>query len=172
MLHLGAEVGPVEVAESDGQGPADLVAVAGPDAPARGPDRTATRETGVEQAILDHVPGKDDVGPVADLQPGRHLQTPSLEPVHFLDHLGRVEHDAAGDHAGHARAEDATGDDRQLPGLPAEHDRVAGIRPAGVADDDIVGFGEDVDELALGLVAPLQADHAGAGHGLEVLTTR
>jgi hypothetical protein len=42
---------------------------------------------------------------------------------------------------------------------------VAGVGTAGVADDDVVILGEDVDELALGLVAPLQTDDAGAGHG-------
>ena len=43
------------------------------------------------------------------------------------------------------------------------------IGPAGVADDDFVVGRENVDELALGLVAPLQTDDACAGHG-EILT--
>ena len=74
MLDLLAEVGTVEVAEPDGQGAADLVAVAGSDAPARGPDRTAAREARVEQPILDDMPRKDHVGPVADLQLTFHPQ--------------------------------------------------------------------------------------------------
>ena len=43
-------------------------------------------------------------------------------------------------------------------------DRVTGIAAALVADDDFVFVGEQVDELALGFVAPLQTDDAGNAH--------
>ena len=36
-----------------------------------------------------------------------------------------------------------------------------GVRPALIADDDIVLIRQQVDDLALGLVAPLQSDHTG-----------
>ena len=39
-----------------------------------------------------------------------------------------------------------------------------GVGPALIADDDVVLFGEQVDDLALGLVAPLQSDHASSRH--------
>jgi hypothetical protein len=42
---------------------------------------------------------------------------------------------------------------------------VAGVGAALIADDDLVVFGEDVDELAFGFVTPLQTDNACAGHG-------
>ena len=54
---------------------------------------------------------------------------------------------------------------RQLEGLAAADDGVAGVGAAVVADDEIVLVGEQIDDLALGLVAPLQADDTGAGGG-------
>ena len=43
-------------------------------------------------------------------------------------------------------------------------DGVAGVVAALVAGDDVEPLGEQVDDLALPLVAPLGADHDGAGH--------
>ena len=41
----------------------------------------------------------------------------------------------------------------------SEVDRMPGIRPALVSHDPICALGQDVDELALALIAPLCADH-------------
>ena len=41
---------------------------------------------------------------------------------------------------------------------------MAGVGATLVADDQIVVFSEDVDELAFGLVTPLQTDDSGTGH--------
>jgi hypothetical protein len=169
VVHLGAEVVAIQVAEADRQRAADLVAVAGADAPAGGADRLAAGHTRVEQAVLGDVPGEDDVGPVTDPHLAGHRDAARLQAVDLADHAGRVEHDAARHHAGHAVAEDAAGDQRQLPGLATGDHGMAGVRAARVADDDFVILGEDVDEFALGLVAPLQTDDACAGHG-EILT--
>jgi hypothetical protein len=38
---------------------------------------------------------------------------------------------------------------------------MTGVGAAVVADDEVVLFGEEIDDLALGLVAPLQADDTG-----------
>ena len=62
------------------------------------------------------------------------------------------------------RREDAGGQQRELVGLAAGDDGVAGVGAAVVADDEVVLVGEEIDDLALGLVAPLQADDTGAGH--------
>src|SRR5262249_2817945 len=43
-------------------------------------------------------------------------------------------------------------------------DGVAGVGPAVVADHELVPVPEQIDELPLGLVAPLQADDTGARH--------
>src|SRR5205085_10727153 len=44
-------------------------------------------------------------------------------------------------------------------------DGVAGVGAAVVADDEVVAVGEEVNDLALGLVAPLEADDTGATRG-------
>jgi hypothetical protein len=68
VSELCGELGPVEIAEPDGERAAHLVAVAGPDAAARRADRFTTGEAAVEQLVFGHVPGKYDVGPVAHEQ--------------------------------------------------------------------------------------------------------
>lgn len=47
----------------------------------------------------------------------------------------------------------------------ADNDRVAGVVAAGTAGADVRGRGEDVDELALALVAPLGAEAASERRG-------
>ena len=56
------------------------------------------------------------------------------------------------------------GQERELEGLAVDDDGVAGVGPAVVADDEVELVAEQIDDLPLGLVAPLQADHARAGH--------
>ena len=45
-----------------------------------------------------------------------------------------------------------------------ELDRVTGVVPALVADDDVEGGAEEIDDLPLALVPPLHADHDHIGH--------
>ena len=45
------------------------------------------------------------------------------------------------------------------------HDRVAGVRSALVAADHVRVLRQDIDDLALSLVAPLGADDDGCWHG-------
>ena len=80
------------------------------------------------------------------------------QPVELLDqHLG-IDHAAVAEQAERARVEDAARDEPQLVGLVADHERVAGVVPALVAGDDVGALGEEVDDLALALVAPLRPD--------------
>ena len=41
---------------------------------------------------------------------------------------------------------------------------MTGIRAALITDDEVVLTSEDIDDFALGFVAPLQTDNASAGH--------
>jgi hypothetical protein len=43
-----------------------------------------------------------------------------------------------------------------------DDDAVPGVRAAVVADDSVVLAGEEVDDLALAFIAPLEADNRGA----------
>ena len=55
-----------------------------------------------------------------------------------------------------------------LERLAADDDRVPGVRPALVAADHIRALREQVDDLALALVAPLRADDDGRRHVVAV----
>ena len=81
--------------------------------------------------------------------------------AHLVD-LGQqrlgIDHHAVADDAELA-AHHAGGQQRQLVGLVADHQRVAGVVAALEAHHDVGAAGEPVDDLALALVAPLGADH-------------
>src|SRR5207302_1078223 len=61
--------------------------------------------------------------------------------------------------------EDAGRQQGELVRRALADDGVAGVGAAVVADDEVVPVGEEVNDLALGLVAPLQADDTGATGG-------
>ena len=79
-----------------------------------------------------------------------------MQAVDLGQQAGGIEHHAAGDDALHLGPEDAAGHQRELEGLAVADDGMPGVGAALVADDDIVLLGQQVDDLALGLVAPLQ----------------
>ena len=56
--------------------------------------------------------------------------------------------------------------------LAADDDRVPGVRAALVAADEVGLLGEQVDDLALALVAPLRADDHGRRHARQSRTKR
>ena len=170
VLRLGdqldpvAEIRTVHVAQPDGQRAAHLVAVAGSDAAHGGADRLAAGTLLVQEPIFLDVPGEDHVRPIAQDQVRIHLDAAAYESVDLGQQGGGIQHHAAGDHALDLGPEDAAGHQRELEGLaPADHG-MPGVGAALVADHDIVPFGQEVDDLAFGLVAPLQADYASSRH--------
>ena len=84
--------------------------------------------------------------------------------VDLLEDRRRVDDHAGRDDVHHARRQNAAGNVVQLVGLVADDDRMPGVGPALIADDDLVPRGQQIDELPLGLVAPLQTDHARSRH--------
>ena len=52
------------------------------------------------------------------------------------------------------------GKQRQLVRLPVEDDGVARVVPPLVAHDDVVPVGEQIDDFALGFIAPLKPDNS------------
>ena len=86
------------------------------------------------------------------------------ELLDLFEEPRRVDDDAVADDRRDVRPEDAGGQQRELEGLAVGDDGVAGVGAAVVADDEVVLVAEQIDDLPLGLVAPLQADDAGAGH--------
>lgn len=118
----------------------------------------------IQQAVFLKVPGENEVGTVAKNEVAADLDAAGQQAVDFLQQAGRIEDHAGGDHALDLGAEDAAGDERELEGLAAGDDGVAGVGPALVADDDIVVLREQIDDLALGLIAPLQTDDTRGRH--------
>jgi hypothetical protein len=111
------------------------------------------------------MPREDHVCPVAHPQVVLHLDAALGQFVEFLDDPGRIDYHPAGDHADHVRREHAAGQQRQLVHLAADDDCVTGVGAALVADDEVMLAREEVDDLALGFVAPLQTDNASTWHG-------
>ena len=87
------------------------------------------------------------------------VDAPLPEAVDLADEVPGIEDDAVADDAELAGAHDAGGQKRQLVGLVADDEGVAGVVAALEAHDDVGALGQPVDDLALALVAPLGAHH-------------
>ena len=94
------------------------------------------------------------------------MATPrAARPSISATRLAGSDDDPGGDDALHLGPENAAGHQREFVGLPLADHGMPGVGPALVADHDIVLVGQQVDDFALRLVAPLQADHASHRHG-------
>ena len=76
----------------------------------------------------------------------------------LLEQRVRIDHHAVAQHARLAGMADTGGHEVGDELLAVDHERVAGIRSAAVAHDDIGALGEQIDDLALALITPLSAD--------------
>ena len=104
-----------------------------------------------------------------DEQQAPRLVPSRLELVELGDEHPGIDDAARSDRA--ALAGDETGRDlADLVRLVADHDRVAGVRAALVATDEIRALREEVDDLALPLVPPLRADDDGGWHARQSCT--
>jgi len=110
------------------------------------------------------------VGPIAQHQIAAHLDASRHQAVNLLQDAGRIEHHPAGDHALHLGAKDAAGNQRQFISLTASDHRMARVAAALITDDDLMLVGQQIDQLALGLVSPLQTNHARNRHRGTSLT--
>ncbi len=107
--------------------------------------------------------GHDQVRVGGDPQ-AADVDAPRAQRVELLDQHLRVDHDPVADHAALAGVEDAGGDQVQLPLLAVAHDRVPGVVAALEAHHRVAVLGEQIDDLALPLIAPLGADYDYARH--------
>ena len=89
---------------------------------------------------------------------GRDLKPLRGEAVGLGEEGYGVNDHAVAEHAGLARMDDAGGDEVQRVRLVADFDGVAGVVTALVARDHVEALGQEVNDLALALVAPLRAD--------------
>ena len=94
---------------------------------------------------------------------GRDLDALFAHPLDLGLERPGIEHDAVADHRGRA-ADDPARQQRQLVGLVADDQRVAGVVAALEAHDHVGPAGQPVDDLALAFVAPLGADDGDVTH--------
>lgn len=99
---------------------------------------------------------------VADGDAGR----PELDS--FFEKARRVDHDAVSNNGADSGPEYSDRQKREFVSSAVANDGVAGIGSAVEADDPIMLIGEKIDNLTLGLVAPLKADNTGADHSLRI----
>src|SRR5207247_1177471 len=81
------------------------------------------------------------------------------EAVDLVEQRVGIEHDAVPDRAAHAGMENTAWNLVQHERRPVDVDGVSGVGASLIAHDPRGALGEDVDEFALPLVAPLGADY-------------
>ncbi len=108
--------------------------------------------------------GHDQVRVLGDEEVAVEGGPPLDERLHLLDEGGRMDHHPAADHAAAARVKDAGGNGVEHVLLASHHHGVAGVVAALVAHHHVDVRRDDVDDLALALVAPLRADHHDVRH--------
>ncbi len=149
-----AEVG--EVADADGAA-ADLVLIGRTDAAAGRADLAGAARI-LAQGVEIAVDGQDQRAGLGQHQDfGRDLHALLADALDFGLQRPGIEHDAIADHRRRA-GDDARRQQRQLVGLAADDERVAGVVAALKADDHVGAARKPVDDLALAFVAPLRAD--------------
>jgi hypothetical protein len=84
----------------------------------------------------------------------------------LADQYLRVD-DAPGPDRARLAGDDPARDLADFVGLPVDDDRVARVRAALITADEVGVLSEEIDDLALALVAPLGADDDGGRHGAQ-----
>ena len=139
-----------------------LVGVARADPAPRGADLQLA-ELRLARVVEEHVVRHDQVRVGADPQSGQvdalRAQLVELGGQHL-----RVDHHAVADRAQLARIQDSRRDQVELPRHTVAHDGVPGVVAALEADHHVRLLREEIDDLALTLVAPLGAHDHDAGH--------
>jgi hypothetical protein len=112
------------------------------------------------------VEGEDERAGVGDVQDLRRDRDPLLaQPLDLGPQRPGIEDDSVADD-GKGAADDSRGEQRELVGLLADDERVAGIVAALESRDDVGPARQPVDDLALPLVAPLDSDDGDVGHAM------
>ena len=108
--------------------------------------------------------GKNHVGVIADHEVVADLHSVSPEVFHLFQKARRIDHDAVPDDRLEAWRQNTGRKQREFERPAVADDGMAGIGASVIANDDVVLIGEEIDDFAFGLVAPLQADDTSAGH--------
>ena len=106
------------------------------------------------------------MGPVADVQPVAEIDPLRRQPLDLLEQGRRMDDHAVADDAFDSLAEDPGRNQRELVCDALVDNRMPGVGPSLVPHDDVVLVAEQVDDLPLGLIAPLKAHDARRTHGI------
>jgi hypothetical protein len=135
--------------------------------------RTNAAPGGAEAVVASHllaelvehrVVGHHHVRPLADHQVVG-ADAISVMAVELCQEGAGIDDDPVTDHAERARIQDAAGHEVEPVLLPTRHHCVSGVVPALGTHHHVHAVGEQVDDLALALVAPLSADEDSDAHG-------
>jgi len=97
---------------------------------------------------------------VADVHAVAEIDSLCRQPIDLLEQGRGMDDHAVADDAVDPLAENAGGHQRELVSHALVNDRVPRIRAPLVADDHVVLVAEQVDNLSLGLVSPLETHDA------------
>ena len=123
------------------------------------------------QLIEEGMVGHDEVGASADEQ-ARGVDTLAGKLVQFLDQDSRRDNHAVANDAGRVGVEDACGNQVQCELAMRVVDGVTGIRPAGETDHHTGFLSEQVNDLALSFVTPLDSDNDSYRHRTSHVSRR
>ncbi len=146
-----------QVADSD-PAPADLVLVSGAD-PARGCSDSARPARGFAQLVAVAMVREHQVRPVADKQPPIDADARQPKLFHLVEERLEIDDNAVADDAGEGGVEDAGRNQAQDELPPADIHGVPRVVSALRPGDDGESRRQQVDDLALSLVAPLGTDN-------------
>ena len=135
----------------------DLILIGRPDPAPRRTDRIGALGK-FSCAIERDMRGEDQRTHRADLQALEHRNALPDQHLGFLEQRLQRQHDAVADQALHPGMQDPRGNQRQHGFLAADDERMAGIVATLEAHHCLRGVGQQIDDLAFALIAPLQAD--------------
>jgi hypothetical protein len=144
-----------------------LVGVTGADPALRRADLELP-ELRLARVVELHVVRHDHVRVRGDLQPA-HVDPAALEALDLVGEHTGVDHDPVADHAELAGMEDPRRDQVEGELLAVADDRVAGVVAALETHDHPRALREQVDDLALALIAPLGSDDCDSRHERVIL---
>ena len=114
------------------------------------------------QPILYLVPRHGDSSLIGEFQVLRlHLHPARFNGLHLSGQMLEVDHHAGAQHAGHLRVQDTGGQQVQDELALLGHNGMAGIVATLIARNDIGIFGQQVDDAALALIAPVDSSNSG-----------
>ena len=104
----------------------------------------------------------------AHAQPVADVDAALGQPLHLAPQHERVDHHAVAERTDRVLVQHAAGHQVERERLPGVDDRMPGVVATLVANDQVGPLGEQVDQLALALVAPLGTDEHRRGSGHQV----